>query len=281
VYPTPGKSADKRAIELGNFVMSKSAKRSWCVAACAFGTLLLMTIAPALAETTLEKIKRTGVMTSANTFSYPPFGFIENGKQVGFDVDLANEIAQRMGVKLVYEQIDFRGIIAALTSKRVDLLITGMVHTADRAKQIAYSEPYFNGGVAAAYRSDKPLKQPDDIVGKRIGVELGSAGDKFVRENYGTRAEIKTYDTVFLGLKDLENGRIDGFVGSVAPMRYIMRNTTVLKSTATWDNRIQAANTRLDDQDLLTEINKHIIEMKKDGTYDKLVVKWFGSSTDN
>lgn len=261
--------------------MSKIAKRTWSVAACAAGALLVMNMATASAETTLEKIKRTGVMTSANTFSYPPFGFIENGKQVGFDVDLATEIAKRMNVKLVYEQIDFRGIIAALTSKRVDLLITGMVYTPDRAKQIAYSEPYFNGGVAAAYRPEKPIKQPDDVVGKTIGVELGSAGDKFVRETYGTRAEIKTYDTVFLALKDLENGRIDAFVGSVAPMRYIMRNTPSLKSTATWDNRIQAANTRLDDQDLLAEINKHLLAMKKDGTYEKFVVKWFGSSVDN
>jgi polar amino acid transport system substrate-binding protein len=261
--------------------MSKIAKRTWSFAACAAGALLVMTVATASAETTLEKIKRTGVMTSANTFSYPPFGFIENGKQVGFDVDLAQEIARRIGVKLVYEQIDFRGIIAALTSKRVDLLITGMVYTPDRAKQIAYSEPYFNGGVAAAYRPNKPIKHPDDIVGKTIGVELGSAGDKFVREKYGTRADIKTYDTVFLALKDLENGRLDGFVGSVAPMRYIMRNAPSLKNTATWDNRIQAANTRLDDQDLLAEVNKHLLAMKKDGTYDELVVKWFGSSADN
>src|SRR5581483_5373056 len=102
-------------------------------------------------------------------FFLSPLGFIENGKQVGFDVDLATEIAKRMNVKLVYEQIDFRGIIAALTSKRVDLLITGMVYTPDRAKQIAYSEPYFNGGVAAAYRPDKPIKQPDDLVGKTVG----------------------------------------------------------------------------------------------------------------
>jgi ABC-type amino acid transport substrate-binding protein len=261
--------------------MSEMAKRTWTLACCAAGALMVMTMVTASAETTLEKIKRTGVMTSANTFSYPPFGFIENGKQVGFDVDLANQIAERMGVKLVYEQIDFRGIIAALTSKRVDLLITGMVYTPDRAKQIAYSEPYFDGGVAAAYRTNKPLKEADELIGKTIGVELGSAGDKFVRENYPTGVQIKTYDTVFLGLKDLENGRIDAFVGSVAPMRYIMRNTSSLKTTATWDNRIQAANTRLDDEDLLAEINKHLVAMKKDGTYDKLVVRWFGSSTDN
>jgi ABC-type amino acid transport substrate-binding protein len=238
---------------------------------------LLLGIATASAETTLEKIKRTGVMTSANTFSYPPFGFIEDGKQVGFDVDLGNEIARRMGVKLTFEAIDFRGIIAALTSGRVDLLITGMVYTPDRAQRIDFSEPYFDGGVAAAFRPDRPIGKPDDIIGKRVGVEIGSAGDKYVREKYESRVEIKTYDTVFLALKDLENGRLDVFVGSVAPMRYIMRNMPTLKASETWDSRIQAANTRKEDKDLLEEINTHLLAMKKDGTYNKLVSKWFGS----
>jgi ABC-type amino acid transport substrate-binding protein len=260
--------------------MLKNTKRNRSAIAIVASAVLAvtMTIATASAETTLEKIKRTGMMTSANTFSYPPFGFVENGKRVGFDVDLANEIARRMGVKIEFEAIDFRGIIAALKSKRVDLLITGMVYTADRAKQISFSEPYYNGGVAAAFRPDKPLKNPDDIVGKLVGVELGSAGDKFVREKYGSRVKIKTYDTVFLALKDLENGRLDAFVGSVAPMRYILRSNTALKVSGTWDNRIQAANTRLEDVDLLAEINKHLTAMKKDGTYDKIVAKWFGSS---
>jgi len=257
--------------------MSSAAKRFRRFAGCLVLALLVLAPTAASAETTLERIKRTGVMKSANTFSYPPFGFIEDGKQVGFDVDLGNEIARRMGVKLVFEAIDFRGIIAALTSGRVDLLITGMVYTPDRAERIAFSEAYFDGGVAAAFRPDKPLSKPDDIISKRIGVELGSAGDRFVREKYESRVEIKTYDTVFLGLKDLENGRLDGFVGSIAPMRYIMRNMPSIKASDLWDSRIQGANTRKEDQDLLSEINKHLLAIKSDGTYGKLVAKWFGS----
>ena len=244
---------------------------------CITLSALLLGMATASAETTLEKIKRTGVMTSANTFSYPPFGFIEDGKQVGFDVDLGNEIARRMGVKLTFEAIDFRGIMAALTSGRVDLLITGMVYTPDRAQRIDFSEPYFDGGVAAAFGPDRPISKPDEIIGKRVGVEIGSAGDKYVREKYESRVEIKTYDTVFLALKDLENGRLDVFVGSVAPMRYIMRNMPTLKASETWDSRIQAVNTRKEDKDLLEEINTHLLVMKKDGTYNNLVSKWFGS----
>jgi ABC-type amino acid transport substrate-binding protein len=237
---------------------------------------LIFSAATASAETTLEKIRRTGVMTVANTFSYPPFGFVEDGKQVGFDVDLGNEIARRMGVRVTFEAVDFRGIIAALTSGRVDVLVTGMVYTPDRARRIDFSEPYFDGGVAAAFRPGKPITKPDDVIGKRVGVEIGSAGDKFVREKYESRVEVKTYDTVFLALKDLENGRLDAFVGSVAPMRYIMRNMPTLKASEIWDNRIQAANTRKEDKDLLEEINKHLSSMKRDGTYDKLVSKWFG-----
>ena len=244
---------------------------------CATVTALVLGMATASAETTLEKIKRTGVMTSANTFSYPPFGFIEDGKQVGFDVDLGNEIARRMGVRLTFEAVDFRGIIAALTSGRVDVLITGMVYTPDRAQRIDFSDPYFDGGVAAAFRPDRPVTKPDDIIGKRVGVEIGSAGDKFVREKYEARVEIKTYDSVFLALKDLENGRLDVFVGSVAPMRYILRNMPTLKASEIWDSRIQAANTRKEDKDLLDEINKHLSSMRKDGTYNTLVSKWFGS----
>ncbi len=236
--------------------------------------------APVAAETTLEKIKRTGVIMSANTFSYPPFGFIENGKKSGFDVDLGTEIARRMGVKIEFETIDFRGIIAALKSGRVDMLITGMVYTADRAQQIAFSDPYFEGGVAGAFRKGgSPIAKPDDLIGKRVGVELGSAGDKFVRDHYGPKVEVKTYDTEFLGLKDLENGRVDAFVGSIAPMRYIMRSMPSLTVTDIWDKRIQGANTRLEDKDLLEEINKHLRAMKSDGTYGKLVAKWFGSGS--
>jgi ABC-type amino acid transport substrate-binding protein len=257
--------------------MSPVTKPLRAVLACSALAIVILAAATASAETTLEKIRRTGVMTSANTFSYPPFGYIEDGKQVGFDVDLGNEIARRMGARLTFEAVDFRGIIAALTSGRVDVLITGMVYTPDRAQRIDFSDPYFDGGVAAAFRPDKPVTRPDDVIGKRVGVEIGSAGDKFVREKYESRVEIKTYDTVFLALKDLENGRLDVFVGSIAPMRYILRNMPTLKASEIWDSRIQAANTRKEDKDLLDEINKHLSAMKKDGTYDKLVSKWFGS----
>jgi polar amino acid transport system substrate-binding protein len=257
--------------------MSPFNRSSLIFVGCVASAALILAAATASAETTLEKIRRTGVMTSANTFSYPPFGFIDGGKQVGLDVDLGNEIAQRMGVKLTFQNVDFRGIIAALTSGRVDTLITALTSTPDREKAMLFSEPYFDGGIGGAYRVGKPIANPDDIIGKRVGMELGAAGEFWTREKYGSRVEIKTYDTTFLALKDLENGRLDVVVSSLPPMRYAMRTMPSIRVTQVWDSRIVGINTRLTDKDLMAEINQHLVAMKKDGTFDKLVTKWFSS----
>jgi ABC-type amino acid transport substrate-binding protein len=124
-----------------------------------------------------------------------------------------------MGVRLTFENVDFRGIIAALTSRRVDTLITALTSTPDREKAILFSEPYFDGGIGGAYRPDNPITTADDIIGKRVGMELGAAGEFWTREKYGSRVQITTYDTTFLALKDLENGRLDVVVSSLPPMR--------------------------------------------------------------
>ena len=259
--------------------MSRSQTVIRSISCCAAIAILLMVAPVASAETTLQKIKRTGVMSAGSTFNYPPFHFIANGEKVGFDVDIGNEIAKRMGAKLEWETIDFREIIAALKSGRVDI-ITGMIYTSDRAKQMAFSNPYYVGGLAAAYPDGKPVSTPAELVDKRVGVELGSIGEKFVRDKrdtLGPRATVITYNSEFLGLKDLSNGRLDAFVGNVATMRYVKLKMPSFELSPIWAPSAQAINTRLQDNDLLAEINKQLDAMKKDGTYKELAAKWFGS----
>lgn len=232
--------------------------------------------APALSETTLQKIRRTGVMSTANSFEYVPFGYIENGKMTGFDVDLGEELARRMGVKITWEKIDFRGIIAALTSSRLDVLVTAMTHSPERAERIAFSVPYFDGGIGAAYRTGAPIEKPEDLNGKIVGVQIGSAGAAWTREKYGsTVKEIKTYDTLFLALKDLEAGRVEAIVSALPSVRYNVRRLKGVAYSSPWDHRDVGINTRKEDQDLLEEINKHMAAMKADGFMKKLEEKWF------
>ena len=183
----------------------------WCAVLCA-----LLPAMSASAETTLEKIKRTGVITSANTFTYPPFGFIDNGNQVGLDIDLGSEIARRMGVSVTFQNIDFRGIIAALTSERVS--------TADNSPDChcgsGESDSFFGAVFRRRDRRRLPRGQPDHHSRRhrRQACRNGtrSRGRVLDRCASGSRVQIKTYNTTFLALKDLENGRLDVVVSSLA-----------------------------------------------------------------
>lgn len=237
----------------------------------------LVSVLPAASETTLEKIKRSGAMTAAASFEYVPFDFIEGGKMSGFNVDLGDEIARRMGVKLSWSKIDFKGIIAALNSSRVDVLVTAMTRTPERAKQILFSDSYFDGGVGAAYRVNNPVPRPEDLKGKTVGIQIGSAGAAWAREQQSMGAkEIKTYDTLFLALKDLQSGRVDVVVSSLPSVRYNVRRMTDVAYSTPWDSREVGINTRNSDQDFMDEINRHMRAMKSDGSLKKIEDKWFG-----
>ena len=83
---------------------------------------LLAAAFSANAQTTLEAVKQKGVLVAGSSAEYPPFEYVADGKLVGYDVDMAEEITRRMGVKVAWEKIDFKGIVAALTAKRVDVL---------------------------------------------------------------------------------------------------------------------------------------------------------------
>lgn len=229
------------------------------------------------AETTLEQIQRTKAMTAGNNFEYPPFSYVEDGKKVGFDVDLGSEIAKRMGVRLEFLQIEFKGLIASLKSKRIDIILSALAYSPERATQISFSEQYFDAGIGAAHRSERPIANPEDLSGLKIGVQSGSVGDMWLRQNHKSLLpNVRYYDTVNLAVKDLEAGRIDAVVHPMPTMRYVARNPNV-RFTSVWDSRKVGINTRLEDTDLLTEINKQLIAVKKDGTYDQLVKKWFGN----
>jgi polar amino acid transport system substrate-binding protein len=230
----------------------------------------------AQAQGTLEKVKKAGTLTVANSFAYAPFGFIENGKPAGYDVDLGDAIGKRMGVAVKWEKIDFKGIIAALTSSRVDALITAMTWSQERADRILFSEPYYDAGIGAVYPAAKPITKPDDLKGKVLGLQLGSAGEKWARDNYGTTLkEAKTYDELLLALKDLQNGRVEAVVTALPAAKYAMKAMPTLKATPVWDGRVVGINTRKEDAELLAEFNRQLAALKAEGFMEQMEKKWF------
>lgn len=238
----------------------------------------LLLAPPALAQDTLEKIRKAKVMVAGNSGSYPPFEMMEGNKLIGFDVDMAEELGRRMGVTVKFEIIDFKGIIAALTSKRVDVLISAITWTPERAERVSFSVPYYDAGIGALYRGSAPVSKLEDLKGKVVGVQLGSSGEVFIRTRLGKEVkELKTYDAILLAVKDLENGRVDAVVNPIPVLRHNAKGAKGVQVTEVWDKRVVGINTRKEDTALLAEINQHLEAMIKEGVLAKLDQKWFSA----
>lgn len=244
--------------------------RSACLAAA-----LIAGAATAVQADTLDNIKKDGVLVMANGGAFPPFGYVENGTMVGFDIDLGNEVARRLGVQPKWEKIDFSGLIPALNSKRVDVLVTAMTWTAERAQRITFSSPYYNSGIAGGAKPAANIVKAGDIAGKVVAVQIGSAGERFVRD-LGTAKEVKTYNDFLLAFADVEAGRADVVVNTLPTVRYnAARRPSKLAVSETWDKRDVGINTRMDDTRLLEAVNAVLADLKREGFLDKLDAKWF------
>ncbi len=247
--------------------------------------LLATTLAtPALAQEgdTLAKARAAGVLVVGNGGAFPPFEFMENGRLAGYDVDLGEELGRRMGLRIQWQVIAFAGLIAGLTSGRVDVLITAMAWTAERAERIAFSTPYYKTGIAAGYRPGLAIDRPEDLAGRIVGVQVGTSGEQFVRQNHASAVkEIRVYNEFPLALQDLVVGRIEAVVNTQPVLRWnIARNSRVrLGVSPVWDARDVGINTRHADTALMAEINRHLAAMQSDGFLPGLDQKWFGQAS--
>jgi polar amino acid transport system substrate-binding protein len=243
----------------------------------ALATLLALAAPGAHAQDTLAQIKQKGEMVVGNGGAYPPFDMVIDGQLAGFDIDMGNEIARRMGVKIKWEKIDFSGIIAALTSKRVDLLITGMTKTPERAQRIGFSVPYYETGIAAALKPGVKIDSPKDLAGKVVAVQVGTSGERYVRDNFGSVVkELKVFNEFPLAFADVEAGRADAVVNTLPVVRYnAARRGNKLAVAGPWTSTDVGINARLEDTALMAEINRHLQALKKDGFLAKLDQKWF------
>lgn len=256
-----------------------STRRLIVAGLAAFGFIGMAGIAPVQAQDTLEQIRAKGVMVVGNSGSYPPFEMISNGELIGFDADLAAEIGKRMGVEITFEIIDFKGIIAALTSKRVDVLITAMTWTPERAERILFSEPYYNAGLGAAALVEAGISKPEDLKGKVIGLQVGSSGERYAKTDLAEYVgEMKLYDDIVMAVNDLKNRRVDAVINPLPSLRYNTKDDPGIMTTEVWSMRNVGINTRKEDTALMAEIDKHLADIKAEGILTALDAKWFGAT---
>ncbi|MGB9750454.1 MAG: transporter substrate-binding domain-containing protein [Caldisericia bacterium] len=231
-----------------------------------------------LKYTTLKKAQKRGYLLVGSDVTYPPFEYMENGKPVGFDVDLINLVAKEMGLERA-EIMDtaWDGIFAALKTEKFDIIISSVTITEDRKLEMLFSDPYYNSGqIIAVRKDDNRINSENDLKGMVVGVQINTTGDFAAQEIPGIK-EIKRYDDIQQAFQDLEIGRIDAILNDLPVNAYFAstrKNVKLVGNLLTVEQYGIAA--RLVDTDLINLINNALRSLKESGKYRELYLRWFG-----
>ncbi|MBI2811910.1 MAG: amino acid ABC transporter substrate-binding protein [Candidatus Melainabacteria bacterium] len=140
---------------------------------------------------------------------YPPFEFQKNGKTVGIDLDIAQELADRLGYTLEVQEMEFPGIIPALQSGRLDFAMAGLTVTPERQKSVDFSRIYYTGTFSLLTRKDRPAFEGHELAARALGVQLGSVMEKLAKEK-APSARLLALGKNNLLIEELKAGRIEG-----------------------------------------------------------------------
>ncbi len=247
-----------------------------------FATAVLVTIG--LAGTALagplDDVKSRGTIQIGLEGTYPPFNFVdEKGKLTGFEVDFAEAVAAKLGVKPNFQPGKWDGLLAALDVKRIDAVINQVTITPEREQKYAFSQPYTVSGIQIIVGSGTSnIAKPADLAGKRVGVVLGTSYEKWLRENVPT-ADIRTYDDDATRNQDLLVGRIDAILNDRLIVANLLKqyNGRLVAAGEPFATQKQGVAVRKDSGDIAKAIDAAIAALRADGTLKTISEKWFGA----
>lgn len=245
------------------------------VAGCSKGAA--PTPAPAAADQSLKAVKDRGKLMVGMSGQYPPFAFREaNGDLVGFDVEITTEVAKRLGVSVEYVTMPFKGLVAALDSKRFDMIANQMGMTPERQASYAFSKSYVNAGSQLLVHKDNTtINSMADIKGKKFGASQGTNYETMLRE---AGAEVVLYTSNATLFADIAAGRIDGTLNDRLQAAYLVKQgTQPLRAAGTPEKGVDIGlMMRKGETELVGAVDKALDGMLQDGTYKAISEKWFG-----
>jgi len=230
----------------------------------------------------LAKARASGVIRVANTQASPPWSMLDDKNQpAGYDVEVAKEVAKRIGVAKVEFVADlFKNFVEGLKAGKYDLVMNDLTPTPERERQVDFSVAYGLEDFRIFVRSaNNDIKALPDLKGKRVGVTAGTSNESWSRANL-PGSEIVTYDNGGLVFNDIAIGRIDALISShFGGMRYATVNKLPIKEVGPiLTYQLSAAAMPKNQPALREAVSKAIKEMRADGTIDRLSNHWLGVS---
>jgi polar amino acid transport system substrate-binding protein len=255
----------------------------------ATGLASLASVRTARADAMAEAKKR-GTLIVGMEAAYVPYEFFKDGKIIGYDPDIIEQVVPKLGVKAQLVDTAWNGIIPALYAGKFDCIVSAMTITKERADKVLFSMPYADASNVMFLRADETrFKSGDDMSGKVVGVQLGSAAagiiktfeEKLKAKGLAGYKEVKQYEHYPEAYQDLLNKRLDVVVNSKSTLMVVMHDTPGKFKMMPGVSDITAyfgMAFRKEDAALRDFFNQQLAAMKTDGRLAKLQEKWFGGT---
>lgn len=242
-------------------------------------SILLASLSAVAALGSISAQAQDNVLRVGTDATFPPMEFVDNGKRTGFDIELVEAIGKAMGKQVEWIDIDFKGLVPGLISKRFDMAVSAIYITDERKKVVDFTTPYYAGGLVAMVKDgNTSIQKLADLDGKKVSVQVGTKSVSYLEQNFPKvqRVEVEKNQEMF-NLVDI--GRADAAVtGKPAAYQYVRTRPglRVLAEQITTEEYGMAI--RKDTPELTKAVNAALTKLKADGTYDAIVKKWFSAA---
>ena len=219
-----------------------------------------------------ETAKETLVM--ATNAEFPPYEYHEGDAIVGIDAEIAQAIADKLGMELKIEDVAFDSIIPGVQAKKYDMGMAGMTVTDERLESVNFSTSYAKGVQVVIVKEGSDIKTIDDVADAKIGVQTSTTGDIYATGDYGEE-HITRYDNGAVAVQALVSGKVDCVIIDNEPAKsYVEANEGLMILPTAYVEEDYAICFNKENTELLDKVNKALEELIADGTVQKIVAKY-------
>ncbi|MBR1779602.1 MAG: ABC transporter substrate-binding protein/permease [Clostridia bacterium] len=228
------------------------------------------------AQSSIAKIKSDGFITMSTSAPFEPFEYLENNVLKGVDIDIAQKVADKLSVKLKVNNVSIDSLTFELKNSFCDFVCAGLSETPERAKNLDFSEPYFETSQAIVIAKDSAIKNSKDLEGKVVGVQIGTTADIYCSEDKNILKVVR-FDKHVDAVQDLMAGQIDAvIVDDFAADKLVNLNKDKIhKLDEELTSESYSIAVKKGNHELLSIINDVIKEIKENGELDKIISKHY------
>ena len=216
-----------------------------------------------------------GKLTMATNATFPPYEMTtDSGEFEGIDIDTAKAIAEKLGLELQIDDMDFDAALLSVQQGKADIVMAGVTVTDERKAVMDFSDSYATGIQSIIVPEGSDIASVDDLAGKKIGTQRGTTGYLYCSDDFGEDAVV-AYDNGLTAVQALNNGQVDAVVIDNAPAKeYVAANPGLKVLDTSYAEEDYAIGMNKSNTALLEAVNAALEELKADGTLQAIVDKY-------